>query len=375
MTLSFAQVERWLDEHPEQAEEYFVRKGTARMVQLWNEARDECSDVFDTNTKLITNCDERRGKNFRFNDTVDFIISNEEGENTDEKADTRTGTSTSPITRRYSEPQRQGNPKPQMLQGYGKHGLHSKSVSSSFVDSLDLSTCEIREEKTRRMRSPPTRPLRKTKSLPNCGQQHVLGALIESKIRLPSSRGLNAESKLDLKNSNERQFFFEIVRDIANDLDLTTLSYKILVNVGILTNADRCSLFLVEGPKGKQSLVSKVFDVQVGALNSPAKDFIKQQKEITVPWGKGLVGYAAETGETVNIPDAYAVCNVLSINKSLGVLGVCNPTFARLNRRFFHFPCKRCLVARRVKQGDTIIIRPCPRLRNNSNMCVFVRIW
>ncbi|EDO43657.1 predicted protein [Nematostella vectensis] len=119
--------------------------------------------------------------------------------------------------------------------------------------------------------------------------------------------GLNKESKLDLKNSNEREFFFEIVRDIANDLDLKTLSYKILVNVGILTNADRCSLFLVEGPKGKQWLVSKVFDVHIGSLNvSSAKEAIDHQREIRVPLGVGLVGYAAETGETVNIPDAYA---------------------------------------------------------------------
>lgn len=299
MTLSFDQVERWLDEHPQLAEEYFVRKGTARMVRLWNEAREECPDVFLPDTPLIRNCDDSRAKNFRFNDTVDIINSNEEGENINQSTDTRTTSPPSAITRRYSEPQRQANPKRQTIAGFGKHGC------SSFVDSLDLSTCEIRDEKSRRVRSPPSRQLRKTKSLPNCGQQHVLGALIESKIRLPTSIGMNAETKLDLKNSNEKQFFFEIVRDIANDLDLTTLSYKILVNVGILTNADRCSLFLVEGPKGKQSLVSKVFDVQVGVPNSPAKDFIQQQKEITVPWGKGLVGYAAETGETVNIPDAY----------------------------------------------------------------------
>lgn len=311
MTLSFDQVEQWLDDHPQQAEEYFVRKATARMVQLWNEARSDCSGVFCLDA--IENCSARRGKNFRFNDTVDIINSNEEEEAVNEAGDTKSFSNpTSPITRRYSEPQRQGNQKRHWILGYGEtQGLSGKSVSSSFVDSLDLSTYEIREERTRRVRSPPSRQLRKTKSLPNCGQQHVLGALIESKIRLPSSVGLNAESKLDLKNSNEKQFFFEIVRDIANDLDLTTLSYKILVNVGILTNADRCSLFLVEGPKGKQSLVSKVFDVQVGSTSSTAKDFINQQREITVPWGKGLVGYAAETGETVNIPDAYAVCNVL----------------------------------------------------------------
>ncbi|XP_067020577.1 dual 3',5'-cyclic-AMP and -GMP phosphodiesterase 11A-like [Acropora muricata] len=300
MTLTFEQVERWLDDNPDLTEDYFIRKGTARMILLWNEAREECPDVFSPDASSpLKNCDDSSAKNFRFNDTVDIIGSNEEGEHINQLIEARTRALTSPITRRYSEPQRQATPKRRFFVEQNRRG------SSSFVDSLDLSTCDLRDEKKRGVRSPPTRQLRKTKSLPNCGQQHALGALIESKIRLPTSIGLNAESKLDLKNSNERQFFFEIVRDIANDLDLTTLSYKILVNVGILTNADRCSLFLVEGPKGKQSLVSKVFDVQIGVPNSPAKEFIQQQKEITVPWGKGLVGYAAETGETVNIPDAY----------------------------------------------------------------------
>lgn len=326
MTLTFEQVERWLDDNPDLTEDYFIRKGTARMILLWNEAREECPDVFSPDASSpLKNCYDSSAKNFRFNDTVDIIGSNEEGEHINQLIEARTRALTSPITRRYSEPQRQATPKRRFLVEQNRRG------SSSFVDSLDLSTCDIRDEKKRGVRSPPSRQLRKTKSLPNCGQQHALGALIESKIRLPTSIGLNAESKLDLKNSNERQFFFEIVRDIANDLDLTTLSYKILVNVGILTNADRCSLFLVEGPKGKQSLVSKVFDVQIGVPNSPAKDFIQQQREITVPWGKGLVGYAAETGETVNIPDAYEVCNVLRINKSLGVLGVCKLKSARLN--------------------------------------------
>ena len=319
MTLSFDQVERWLDDHPELAEEYFVRKGTVRMVQRWNEARKESSVVFNTETEYVEDCEKRRteGKIFRFNDTVDIINSKDDGEN--EANDSKT--TSSPIARRYSEPQRHGSQRRQMAVDFSRRLFTTgKSVSSCFFDSLDLSTpCEIREENVKRVKSPLSRQLRKTKSLPNCGQQHILGALIESKIRLPSPRGLNAESKLDLKNRNERQFFFEIVRDIANDLDLTTLSYKILVNVGILTNADRCSLFLVEGPKGKQTLVSKIFDVHVRGPCSPSKDFIDQQREIRVPWGKGLVGYAAETGETVNIPDAYAVCNVLSINKSLGV--------------------------------------------------------
>ena len=32
-----------------------------------------------------------------------------------------------------------------------------------------------------------------------------------------------------------------------------------------------------------------------------------EHKPIRIPYGKGIVGYVAESGETVNIPDAYQV--------------------------------------------------------------------
>ena len=40
---------------------------------------------------------------------------------------------------------------------------------------------------------------------------------------------------------------YELVIDICNDLDVTSLCHKILQNVCLLVNADRCSLFLVQG--------------------------------------------------------------------------------------------------------------------------------
>lgn len=33
-----------------------------------------------------------------------------------------------------------------------------------------------------------------------------------------------------------------------------------------------------------------------------------QQDEVRVAWGSGIAGYVAESGEPVNIPDAYQVC-------------------------------------------------------------------
>ena len=56
-------------------------------------------------------------------------------------------------------------------------------------------------------------------------------------------------------------------------------------------------------------LVSKLFDV---TENSQLTDMY-EHKPIRIPYGKGIVGYVAESGETVNIPDAYQVrCRFLA---------------------------------------------------------------
>ena len=51
--------------------------------------------------------------------------------------------------------------------------------------------------------------------------------------------------------------------------------------------------------------MSKLFDV---TENSQLTDMY-EHKPIRIPYGKGIVGYVAESGETVNIPDAYQVGN------------------------------------------------------------------
>lgn len=53
----------------------------------------------------------------------------------------------------------------------------------------------------------------------------------------------------------------ELIRDVANELDIDVLCHKILVNVGLLTHADRGSLFLTKTNKNERFLVAKLFDV------------------------------------------------------------------------------------------------------------------
>lgn len=148
------------------------------------------------------------------------------------------------------------------------------------------------------------------------------------------------------------------MKDICNELDVRSLCHKILQNVSILLNADRGSLFLVQGEKGSYDdscrgpsnnlrsgnprlpstenvklnnrtsapnaisrtnslsssscsgnstrpryLVSKLFDV----CSRSTLQEMEKKEEIRIPWGTGIVGYVAESGEPVNIPDAYEV--------------------------------------------------------------------
>ena len=108
----------------------------------------------------------------------------------------------------------------------------------------------------------------------------------ERKLSLP-------RRKSNLGELDEKELFMELIRDIANELDINMLSHKILVNVSILTNSDRCSLFLVRGSRENKVLVSKLFDV---TSESTLDESIRSEEdEICVPLGVGIAGHTAAT--------------------------------------------------------------------------------
>lgn len=82
----------------------------------------------------------------------------------------------------------------------------------------------------------------------------------------------------------------DVMRSLAFERDLTTLLQKIMQKTSEVMDADRTTLFLVD--EDKRELWSKV--AQGEAV-----------KEIRVPLGVGIAGRVAETGETINIADAY----------------------------------------------------------------------
>ncbi|MCW5829783.1 MAG: GAF domain-containing protein [Deltaproteobacteria bacterium] len=82
----------------------------------------------------------------------------------------------------------------------------------------------------------------------------------------------------------------EIGRALSSTLSTNTLLALIMDRTISLMDADRSTLFVVDHAKKELwSLIAQGENV----------------KEIRLPIGKGIAGYVAATGETINIPDAY----------------------------------------------------------------------
>ncbi|XP_068101541.1 dual 3',5'-cyclic-AMP and -GMP phosphodiesterase 11A [Hyperolius riggenbachi] len=254
--LDFSTVESFLDSHPDLFEDYLIRKGKHHMVEKWLK-RNPLSKTPPNSS-------------------------------TDEKSrDTSWTNKGDGLQRRASQ----------------------KELRKSFARSKAINVNRTYDEHVNSRAQEPLSSmrrralLRKASSLPPT-TAHILSALLESRVNIPQYPSTAIDYKYYLKENNEREFFLELVKDISNELNLTSLCYKILIFVCIMVDADRCSLFLVEGSANKKSLVSKFFDVHAGTTLLPSCSR-ENSNEVLVPWGKGIIGYVAEHGETVNITDAY----------------------------------------------------------------------
>jgi len=88
----------------------------------------------------------------------------------------------------------------------------------------------------------------------------------------------------------KQQRLIEAAKNLNSTLDLGKLLAVILENALGIVDGDRGTVYLVDEPK--QVLWSRVLKGN--------EDF-----EIRLPMGKGIAGYVAATGDTLNIPDAY----------------------------------------------------------------------
>ncbi|XP_071037652.1 probable 3',5'-cyclic phosphodiesterase pde-5 isoform X2 [Parasteatoda tepidariorum] len=110
------------------------------------------------------------------------------------------------------------------------------------------------------------------------------------------------------KQRELNMFLLTIVKTIFQDMvSMDTVILKIMMFARKLVSADRASLFLVDGKS--HELYARIFDVSSSQNDfdevSTMPDIDLNPEEIRFPIGKGIAGYVAMTGESLNISDAY----------------------------------------------------------------------
>ncbi|XP_078052695.1 cGMP-dependent 3',5'-cyclic phosphodiesterase isoform X2 [Augochlora pura] len=99
----------------------------------------------------------------------------------------------------------------------------------------------------------------------------------------------------EVRQKKQCQKLLAISRKLFSHLgEFPDLLREIMAEVRNLTNAERCSLFLLD--PDQQDLVAKVFD------GIAMKESVK---EMRIPIGKGIAGHVATTGKLLNIRNAY----------------------------------------------------------------------
>lgn len=96
------------------------------------------------------------------------------------------------------------------------------------------------------------------------------------------------------KMRNLNDFLLDVIKSLFKDISTDAVVARIMAYAKQLVDADRASLFLVDAKQ--EELVATVFDQGDEELS----------REIRFPKDKGIAGYVASTGETLNIADAYS---------------------------------------------------------------------
>ena len=109
-------------------------------------------------------------------------------------------------------------------------------------------------------------------------------------------RSKTAPSVIDLRRevedlSRKLNFLMEATKALASTLDLGELLGRILEVAKTQADAERGTLFLVDEKS------EEIWSLIAHGM---------KKREIRLPLGKGIAGYVAQSGEILNIPDAYA---------------------------------------------------------------------
>ena len=115
--------------------------------------------------------------------------------------------------------------------------------------------------------------------------------IMKKSTSVPTDDVKKLNQKISLLQGEQKQLkaLLNITKILSNELNLTRLLEKIADQVTDLLDADRCTLFLYDDDNNE--LWSRV---ATGLKN-----------EIRIPANKGIAGSVFQSGEIINIPDAY----------------------------------------------------------------------
>lgn len=312
----YARMEAWLDEHPDFVQDYFLRKATRQVVDTWLVSHATPTSA-NSSSCIIPLAADLSPSSHQVNTAPTSGCSIPANTAPSSRAGSGATTPVRKISAHQFEP------------------LHKPIVNTIDGTPTFLSVSPTGD-------CPAT--CTSTSGAVGTGGMPVY----------PGPGRTQRRSRHELRQLDEKELIFELVKDICNELDVRSLCHKILQNVSILLNADRGSLFLVQGdrgsyddscrgptnnlrsgnpkPPGTESaelnntsapntrsrtnslsskcsgnstrpryLVSKLFDV----CSRSTLQEMEKKEEIKIPWGTGIVGYVAKSGVPVNIPDAY----------------------------------------------------------------------
>ncbi|XP_041357015.1 cGMP-dependent 3',5'-cyclic phosphodiesterase-like isoform X2 [Gigantopelta aegis] len=133
--------------------------------------------------------------------------------------------------------------------------------------------------------------------------RHTITTKTLSQVNNICVDNIDVDYEEDQKNWPPSTYLLQAMQPpLANEIpfelnDLTKLLREIMQEARNLTNAERCSVFLIDNETDE--LVSKVFD-GISANDSEV------QQEIRMPKMQGIAGHVATTGNLLNITDAYS---------------------------------------------------------------------
>ena len=106
---------------------------------------------------------------------------------------------------------------------------------------------------------------------------------------IPGKRVVRAgDVKRLVSRLNKLSLVMQVSRSLMGAIDLKKLLSEILSKARVVMNADKASIFMIDE-----------------ARNEIYASVTLDGSEIRLPRGSGIIGFVADSGETVNIPDAY----------------------------------------------------------------------